>query len=725
MTVTDPLSDSQGFSEEDLLLLTEPGPRRRRDRTEAPPGAETMARPWRLGIVGLGITVGLVARLLAANGYFSINSRTLVYAAAATSLLAGFGLIALAAERDRFDRWMLLLAGGTGLSLGALQWVSPHFAPGTLEWSNATQFALAVLGIGNGVLLAGVLTLAFVRRWPTMTVVGVLAAGVLTLAADSVLLRNEWPAIAALALAFGGVLLAWDQAPRHEPTYPELARSPRISRAALSLAMVALSGSVLQLWLSRGESVRRVLPATLLSAVLILLSFLALIRIRREIQRRETSTNEWTSWMREIRTGDLRNDFETLGTTPAGGLIGDVTGEVPRTLSFPDLRIESPPAATPETPEAPAQVEPEHELAPVASGVPMIDVPGPTAPSISVPEMPPRSEPVQATLFGDEGPALPDPTLTRDAALGSELMWADDLGDDFFGQPVVGDDQPSLFDFQRELGWAEQAGAEPAPALELPVRPEAPAATSSFSNLLGEEAPADDNLAVPVTEAPISPAPPTPETPPPAAPAAPVHAAPAPAAPVLAVPPMPPAAAPVVHEAAPAGVPASGAFSTWLGETDVASPTDAAGSVCTIDDLAAWLAAPPAPDQSRLVVTVETMSLPDFDELPTEVSQAANVAMLERLGALSPAPTHVAAIDGPYLMATWDDVGSGQLVDINRSVLDSMSTPVPTEHGAVGLTGTLALLRPADGATFDALIDQAIQGLVQARQLEALAAQPR
>ena len=331
------------LSEDDLLLLTEPTPAP--DRNEPPAGAETMARPWRLGIVGVGITIGLVTRLLAANGYFSINSRTLVYAAAITSLLAGIGLITLAAERDRFDRWMVLLAAGTGLSLGALQWVSPNFSSGTLEWSNATQVALALLGIGNGVLLAGILTLAFVRRWPTMTVVGVLAAGVLTLAADSVLLRNEWPAIAALALAFGGVLLAWDQAPRHEPTYPMQTEAPRISRAALSLAMVALGGSVLQLWISRGETVRRMLPAAVLTIALIVLAFLAMIRIRREIQRRETSLNEWTSWMREIRTGDLRNDFETMATTASGGLIGDVTGEAPRPLSFPDLRVEDEPAA--------------------------------------------------------------------------------------------------------------------------------------------------------------------------------------------------------------------------------------------------------------------------------------------------------------------------------------------------------------------------------------------
>ena len=148
MTTTDVVLD-------DDLLLLEPAEASRRPRRITPPGAEAMARPWRLGIVGLGITVGLVARLLAANGYFGVASATMVYAAAVTSLLVGVGRLALAGERDRFDRWMVLLAAGTGLSLGALQWISPQFASGTLEWSDATQFAMAALGTANGLVLAG------------------------------------------------------------------------------------------------------------------------------------------------------------------------------------------------------------------------------------------------------------------------------------------------------------------------------------------------------------------------------------------------------------------------------------------------------------------------------------------------------------------------------------------------------------------------------------------
>ncbi len=696
MTVTDPLAEAQRLSDDDLLLLTEPEPTRRRDRSEPPPGAEAMARPWRLGIVGLGVTIGLIARLLAANGYFSINSSTLVYAATATSLLAGIGLIALAAERDRFDRWMLLLAAGTGLSLGALQWVSPHFAPGTLEWSNATQFALALLGVSNGLLLAGVLTLAFVRRWPTMTVVSVLTAGVLTLGADSVLLRNEWPAIAALALAFGGVLLAWDQAPRHEPTYPELSPSPRISRAALSLATVALGGSVLQLSISRGESVRRVLPAAILSAVLIALAFLALVRIRREIQRRETSTNEWTSWMREIRTGDLRSDFDALATTASGGVVGDVTGEVPRSLSFPDLRVDEP---------TPAEVSVAVREAALAEGpddaAPAIDIPGDALiPAIPVPDVASPAEPVQARLFGNE-PADPSELLiAREDQTSADLLWADDLNAAASEAPVVGDDQPSLFDFERELVWADQAVTDSVAEATASTASD----TSSFTDLLAE-APGVEPAVEARTEAtpveqPVSPAPI------------------APVAPQLSVPDVPPPAV-VAPPPAAASAPtsASSPFSSWLGQPG------SVPSIGSIGDVAAWLATASGP--TRLVVAVETMSLADFDELPAEVSAAANAAMLERLGALTTAPDLVAAIDGPYLMAAWNHVGSDRLVEINRIVLDAMSTPVPTEHGAVGLTGTLALLRPAEDATLDALIDQAIHGLVQARQLEALAARHR
>jgi hypothetical protein len=658
------------LSEDDLLLLTEPEP----DRNEPPAGAETMARPWRLGIVGVGITIGLVTRLLAANGYFSINSRTLVYAAAITSLLAGIGLITLAAERDRFDRWMVLLAAGTGLSLGALQWVSPNFSSGTLEWSNATQVALALLGIGNGVLLAGILTLAFVRRWPTMTVVGVLAAGVLTLAAGSALLRSEWPAIAALALAFGGILLAWDQAPRHEPTYPLQAEAPRIARAALSLAIVALGGSVVQLWVSRGEAVRRMLPAAVLTIVLIVLAFLAMIRIRRELQRRETSLNEWTSWMREIRTGDLQSDFENLGTTDSGAVIGDVTGEAPRPLSFPDLHVEEELPQPEAIPAEAAGAEEEPVVAtasttpPLAPAIdvpsvlvaPAIPLPDVAAPAIPVADVPVDAAQSQPALFGDVPPAA------------AEVVWAEDLGDSLADDPAlvprIGDEQRSLFDFEHEVDTADLG---PPPTHEL--------AAPTFSGYLDvDPEPADIQ----------------------ADPAAPAEAS------------------DPVTTAEPAL--ATGAFSSWLGDD-----AELAAATGTIDDLAAWLRTHPLGDATRLVAAIETMSLADFDELPAEVSSSATAAMMDRLGLVAPSPQLVATVDGPYLLVAWDALGHHRFVEINRVLLDAMSTPVETEHGAVALTGTLALLQPGDGATIDEVIDQAIQGLVQARQLEADAAEAR
>lgn len=708
-------------------------------RRTTPAGAEQMARPWRLGVLGIGIALGLISRLLAANGVTELMTNGMLYASALTSLLAGIGLIAQSAERDDFGRWMLLLTAMTGLSLAALQWISPNFATGTLEWSDTTQLSLAVLGLGNGVLFAGILTLALVRRWPTMTVVAVLTGAVLTLAANTVLLRREWPAIVALAAAFLFVLVGWDRAPRHEPVYRSQEGSPRISRAALSLATVALSGAGVQLWVSRGEDIGRALPAVGLSVVLLIVAFMAMIRIRRELQQRETTLSEWTSWMREFRTGDLRTDFESLGTTESGLSVGDLTAEPPRPLSFPDLRIDDE-----NHPFRDLQEPAEVAAPPVPS--PTIEIPtmDHVAASIEAPT-PIRPEPVtQPALFGDQPPTA------------FEVLWADSeplaLDDEEASTsgPTVAPDQPSLFDFEQDLQapTAPVASVPDAPAvtappvfeappdIPTPTAVEAPPAIEAPSTIPAPPEVPEISAPTPVVEAPQI-AVPTPDVPTadvptvipevPDAPAAAVAEAliiPLKAPSKTAVPEPPPAVAASSFSAltgpqptlapTPPAASAGGAFSSWLGAETTSLRT-------TTDELATWIAATPPTGTTRLIAAIETMSLADFDMLPAHVSRAMNDALQDMLEQVAPSPAQVTAIDGPYLMVAWDHIERSGLGAVNTMLRALLASPVETSEGAVALTGTLALLQPGADSTFDQVIDDAIVGLVHARQLEAAA----
>lgn len=303
---------------------------------------ESLARPFRLGLVGLGAAIGLFVRLLAANGFGELNSRPLMLGAAATSAVMGLGLLLVAAERDRFGAPLAWISGITAVAWGALNWISPPFASSVTVWSQPDQAVLAVLGIGNGLLLAGIVALACVRRHPTMTVAALLVASVLALAANSIVLREEWASIICLGIAFALILLAWDRSPRRELTFTRPDNPSRVSRAALSFVSVALCGTAIQLWTSRTD-IPRSIPAVLVCALLIIGAFASLVRVRREIEQRETTLSEWTSWAREIRTNDFRaemQNFESDGSPSvdfdARSAIG-TDGEAPRKLSFPGL----------------------------------------------------------------------------------------------------------------------------------------------------------------------------------------------------------------------------------------------------------------------------------------------------------------------------------------------------------------------------------------------------
>ena len=250
--------------------------------SELDDGTERLERPFRLGLVAAGASLGLFSRLAAANSIGDTNSSVFVVLAAATSLLVGCGMLLMAAERDRFSAPLIWITVITAAAWGTLNWISPPFAPATAVWNVTDQRWFAVLGVGNGLVLAGIVVLAFVRRAPTLSVALALIAGACMLASNSLLYHQRWPSIVCAAAAFALLLLAWDRSPRREPTFVAPEESPRVSRAALSFASVALCGTALQLWVSRND-IPDAIPAVLLSVVLIAAAFASLIRVRREI----------------------------------------------------------------------------------------------------------------------------------------------------------------------------------------------------------------------------------------------------------------------------------------------------------------------------------------------------------------------------------------------------------------------------------------------------------
>jgi len=380
---------------------------------QASPATESLARPFRLGLVGLGAAIGLVMRMLAANNLFGLDvqSQTLLLGAAITSAVTGAGLLLMAAERDRFGPPLAWISVITALAWGALNWISPPFAESVTVWSRTDQSVLAVVGVGNGLLLAGIAALAFVRRHPTFTVATTLISAVLVLAANTVMLRNEWAAIVLIGIAFALILIAWDRSPRRELAFNRPADSPRVSRAVLSFVSVALAGTAIQLWSSRTD-IPRSIPAVVVCGALIIGAFASLVRVRREIEQRETTLSEWTSWVREVRTNDFRSEmqnFEPDDPTPVsfdGPPMVGADGEAPRTLSFPGLEFADPDslgaAIEPVSPDTPTAIPPLVLATPDASPVAELFLP-PEPQVIS-----PSTDPVADT----QPPSEPEPVAT-------------------------------------------------------------------------------------------------------------------------------------------------------------------------------------------------------------------------------------------------------------------------------------------------------------------------
>ena len=313
-------------------------------RPSETPASVTLSRPFRLGLVGVGAAVGLFVRLLAANKYGDINSRSTMIGAAVTSGLMGLGLLLMASERDRFGSTLAWISAITALAWGALNWLSPPFASSVTIWSQPDQAVLAVVGLGNGLLLAGIVALGFVRRHPTLTISATLLGSVFALVANTVLLRNEWPAIISLGVSFVLILLAWNRSPQRELTYAIPETSPRASRAALSFISLALSGTAIQLWTSRTD-IPRSNPAVIVCGLVVLSAFATLRGVQREIENRETTLREWTAWAREVRTNRFHTEMQNFGSEAAAPSDDEpephvnVDGQTPRTLLFPNLLV--------------------------------------------------------------------------------------------------------------------------------------------------------------------------------------------------------------------------------------------------------------------------------------------------------------------------------------------------------------------------------------------------
>ena len=700
---------------------------------------ESRPKPFTLGVVGGGVAVGLFARLIAANPsrWFELADRPLIVASAIASAIVGIGLLLFAAERDRFGGSVAFIAAVAALSWGALNWISPPFDSSATVWNTLDQPVLALLGLGNGLLLAGLIGLAFVRRGPNLSVAATLVGAVLTLAANTIALRTEWPAILLLAGAFSLVLLAWDQSPRRERRYDAPEDSPRFSRALLGLLSVALCGTAVQLWLSR-MSVPRSVPAVIISGVLIAAAFISMWGVRREIEQRKSSLGEWKAWMREIRTNEFRSDMKNFEPEPAASVpsampdaeLESADGQPPRKLSFPNLTVPSP---------APAEITgpvvvTAADLAP--------DQTFSTGPGLLPETAPAGMMPAEAALLGHMDP----PT----AELSVVIPSADDEPT-IVEQPTREPEPLPLtallpeIDAPRPVEASDEASAQPETAAEhaqLSIQADTAAATPEpvpTNRLLGDvvapdpvptvslqaDTPAQTQTPEPVSislQADVASASPRLAEPPrrftlpridlaPSAP--PVGLAPTPPEPEPAQPERAPQAPSRPEPAQPeralqapnapvsAASASGGAFSAFL---EPEAP-EAAASVeeSGLDSFANWLNTPSNPN--RLVIAVEALTLDEFESLPAPDAEVATTEISSFLSDTLPGADLVAWIDGPYYLAAMPDTSDSQLADVVQAVTKSLR---PTD-------GVLALLRPQPGADLNSVVDHAVAGLLDAR----------
>ncbi len=170
--------------------------------------------------------------------------------------------------------------------------------------------------------------------------------------------------------------------------------------------------------------------------------------------------------------------------------------------------------------------------------------------------------------------------------------------------------------------------------------------------------------------------------------------------------------------------PAPRAFTNLLSAANSPGATvkpDPVPGIAGPDEFAAWLQLlQDAPDQwaRRMFIAVEVVGIHEYDQFTEAQRSATAIATIGALNELRPAPAKVARIDGPYFILMIEDLTTNQIVDINRHLHHLFKGTIATNDGIVQLDGTLAMLRTAGSVTFDNLVGDAVEGLVQARRLD-------
>lgn len=585
-------------------------------------GLETMARPWRLFLLGLGAGVGLIAWLIVANGQSTLSSPLVSVAAFVSTLFVGIGLLAVANERDRLGPATNVLSAAVGLAFGVVVWLNPTPLMGIDRWETSQRMLVALVASGAGLVLAGVICLATLRRSPTITVALTILSGVSVLTAVTAVRQNEWLGIILFSLAFFLVLGAWDRSPRREVAFSHPPDAPRAARAALSLSILALSGTAIDYarhaenrgsWSGVGIAV---------AIALIAYAIAVLFRLRSDLENRETRVSDWKSWTREIRTNEFRRGFESMAARSSS----------PADAPFADL-------GEPLRPESDAAL---------------------AEPSAAV-----------ASPYSDLGAAAMD----TPAAHGDSSPPYD------FAAAGTTDATPSAsgFDFANaaEGAWRPSHSGEP------PANPPAAAGTESpgtLSSIVDEPVWADPNTQREVPAITI------------------------PTADVDAVDESP---AELYRAPRPTG---NGTFSVF------AQPEPVRLDVVQADAFASWLET--TPSRPALFVAVECMYLASFAALSPPYKTRVIAEVAAKLGELTPQPDPVAWIDGPYFLAAIPACERRDLLSLNRQLQTLLGLTLTFDEVDIPLCGTLALLTPRETITFDELLDDAVNGLIHARQLE-------
>jgi len=576
-------------------------------------GLETMARPWRLFLLGLGSGIGLVAWLVVANGQSSLSAPLISVAAAVAALLVGAGLMAIANERDRLGSRINLLAVGVGLAYASVVWMNPTPLIGIDRWMMSQRLLVTLVAFGAGLVLAGVICLATLRRSPTLTVALSILAGVSVLTAVTALRQNEWLGVVLFALAFFLVLGAWDRSPRREVAFARPTDIPRATRAALSLSILALAGAAIDYARHADNRSSWFLPALLVAIGLVVFAISVLFRLQSDMENRDTRLSDWTSWMREIRTNEFRRGFEDMGrSTPQPDAPFADLGE--------PLRAESDMSPEPTYGDHTFQ----HS-----------EIPGTS-------QMRPAGVSEAAVAHAASAEAA-------GTAASSPFDFATAAAADTLARPTS---RP--FDFATAAGSDRDVTAS-TPAVTTPAG--APVLPPSIT--------------IPQADA---------DEPPPEP-----YRAPRPTGngtfSVFAQP------EPIKHD-----VPSATAFAEWLNTAPLQPPP--------------------------LFVAIECMYLSEFSALSAAYQSRVVASVARLLDDITPRPDPVAWIDGPYFLAAISPFERRDVMSLNRQLQTLLSSVLTFDDVEIPLHGTLALLTPRDRIAFDQLLDDAVNGLIQARQLE-------